>query len=243
MTENGEMVTAVTPFDDDGDGVDYKWSEVRDRLGLTSNVANARWMPEKLLPILEGLRTPKLLTSKGRPTKFGAQMLARYKLFCLDNGGDYEAFHKLVKKAFGDGGDGFGDRNGDAAKPVAVEVLGFGDRFGDRFGDGGDGFGDGGDGFGDGGDKRSSPLARFAAQVGDREEDMETKIMRAAQAKQAADRSIAQLGNLEAKSWEQHIVEDELGKYTEVQLQRKKEADIRLHVRSMLEGNDSTDRS
>jgi len=208
------LMTMVTVFDDDGDGVDYKWSEIRDRLALTSNVANARWMPEKLIPAIDGLNAPNLLTSKGRPTKFGAQMLARYKLSCVDNGGDYETFCRLIKKSFGDG-------SSDAVKSVSVEVLVFGD------------------GDGDSGDRALSPFSTQQQTIDDREDDLTGKLARAMDSKRKADGAIAKLEGLNAKSWEQQVIEDEIGKFQLEQEQKEKEAKLRLQVRQMLEGNDS----
>lgn len=207
-------MTAATVFDDDDDGKEYKWSEIRDRLALTSNVANARWMPEKLLPALDGLNAPKLLTSKGRPTKFGAQMLARYKLSCVDNSGDYETFCRLVKKSFGDG-------SSDAVKSVPVEVLGFGDENGDS------------------GDRALSPFSTQQQTIDDREDDLTGKLARAMDSKRKADGAIAKLEGLNAKSWEQQVIEDEIAKFQLEQEQKEKEASLRLQVRQMLEGNGS----
>lgn len=108
-----EVMTLPTPFDDDDDDVDYKWAEIRDRLELSSNVANARWMPEKLMPLFANLEAPAILTIKGKPTKFCAQMIARYKRSCVDDGNDYKLFCAQVQAAF----------TNRAETPAKVEVL------------------------------------------------------------------------------------------------------------------------
>lgn len=114
VTETITTITAmVTPFDYDDYGNGYTWAEIREKLGLNSNVANAKWMPLKLMPLFANLSAPPILTTKGRPTKFGAQMLSRYKTFVIDGGKDYELFCEQVRSEF----------SGDSGKLARVEVL------------------------------------------------------------------------------------------------------------------------
>lgn len=205
MTSDRHEMTAVmtisTPFDDDTDDTDYKWSAIRDRLDLGSNVANARWMPEKLLPLFAALDAPALLTAKGKPTKFCAQMLARYKAVCVD-GNDYDWFCNQVRSAFA----------GDTAKPVHVEVLTDDDA-----------------------DDKPSSLVIMQQQVEAKNDTLESRIALAMQSKQQAAQAETQYRSLSDKSWEQQVIEDELAAYQEEQERKKREYELRVKVRQMLD--------
>lgn len=207
------VMTIKTPFDRDGDAQSYKWSELRDRLGLNSNVANARWMPEKLLPLFADLKAPDLLTPQGKPTKFCAQMLARYKTFCNDDKNDYEVFAEQVRSHFAT----------DTAKAVAVEVLQPETDSGSSVSSG----------------DAPSPLATKQQQIEGKAETLEDKIMLAIQLQQQVGQLAVQYQETSEKSWEQQVIEDEIEKFNQEQERKKKEIELRLQVRQMLEKNGS----
>lgn len=206
-----EVMTLPTPFDGDGDAAAYKWAEIRDKLGLSSNVANARWMPEKIMPLLANLEAPPLLTGQGKPTKFCAQMLSRYKVFCNDDKNDYGIFAEQVRNHF----------SSDAAKPVSVEVLPSDD--------------DGDKGLSP--VDASAPLSKLQQQTEEAAESLEGKIMLAMQLKQDVGQLATQYQQASEKSWEQQVIEDEIDKFNQEQARKKQELALRLKVRQMLENN------
>lgn len=203
MTEDYALMTAPTPFDD---GTSYKWAEVREILGLNSNVANARWLPEKLMPLLQNLKTPELLTEKGRPTKFCAQMLFRYKCFVIEAGNDYETFCNLVRTAF------------PSNVPTALAVVVSDD-----------------DENGDEPLSPKSSLSLMRDRIEDNNDNLESRIVLALQTGQEAKRAESEYKQLKEKSWEQQVIEDEIALYQEEQDRKKKEFELRAKVRQMLE--------
>lgn len=209
MKNDDVTVTAIaqipTPFDRDGDDSSYKWSEIRERLELSSNVANARWMPEKIMPLFSKLETPKLLTEQGRPTKFCAQWLSRYKTFCCDGGNDYSKFVTEIKTIF----------RSDEPKAVPVEVLSD-DSEGYKV-------------------SSPDVMQRMEEQVEEQEDTLQGKLMLAVQTARDANKAIARYTSLESKSWEQQVIEDEIAKFQEEQERKKQEAELRAKVREMLQ--------
>lgn len=195
-------MTLATPFDSDRP-TSYKWTDIQQTFG-TSNVPNARWMPQKLVPLFQGLDAPSLIEGS-RCARFGAQMLSRYKQYCIDGGNSYESFADAVRDAFSpmeaeesSASSGFGVTRPDT---TSIGLVTF--------------------------DQQSNALV-----VGD--SAIASLILRAVEAgKEARQAELAYNGLSDAQR-QQEIVADEVRRYTEAQEAKKKEYDLRLKVQQTL---------
>ena len=208
--KNYSIMEIVTPFDSDDDEQSYKWTEIREPLGVSSNVANARWLPEKLMPLFETLRAPELLTDKGRPTKFCAQMLFRYNTFCNQQEKSYEAFCSAVRKRFPPKAEEvvIPDILDDDEQPVTNYETSRNTP-------------------------SSSALARYQEDVQDFSEDLEGRFLRLKQLSSEVENLETALEKIEEKDWETQIIEEELAKEEERLNRKKKELELRLKARKM----------
>lgn len=77
--------------------------EIAEYLGEKANTISARWFPEKIIPLYEGLDCPPLFTSTGnrmKPTGFGAKAVIQYVQQCVRGKRSYESFKKEVQSLY-----------------------------------------------------------------------------------------------------------------------------------------------
>lgn len=202
----------VTPFDRDGDDRDYKWVEIRDAMEIKSNVINARWMPEKIMPMFQDLDAPKLLSDRHRPTKFCAQVLYRYNVYCNGDKFSYDLFKSAYQEAY----------SKEAEEVVIPEFL---DDEGDVTGDDKTITGD---------DKGAS-IDLYQEKARDGRDDLEGRFLALQKLQSDVEGLKTQLAEVEQRDWENQVIADELGKREEKLKKEKEELELRLKIRQMLD--------